>query len=105
MPRCGQLQIVFDRNNDLGDSSAGYAIFFGNLGLRLGLAIDDGKVTFGAHSRASGAGVLQGLKQADRRLITEGSGRMTAALLLLIVGPKGTKHLKRPPVHQRDLRG
>ena len=105
MPRRGELQIVFDRNDDLGDGGTGHAVFLGDLGLRLWFAVDDGQITFRLHRGLARLRIGQRLQQANRRLIPEGAAGMTAALLRFVVLPEGAKDFQRPPIQQRDLRG
>ena len=109
MPRRGELQIVFDRNDDLGDGSAGHAVFLGDLGLRLGLAIDHGQVALRLHRGLPGLRVSQRLQEADCRLIPEGARGLAPAFLRFVVLPELLKDFQRPPIQQgaerRKLRG
>ena len=100
-----QAKLVFDLDDDLADGGAGDAVFFGDLRLALRFAIDNSEITFRLHRRLPVVRVLQGLKQPDRGLVSEGAGGMTAAFLRFVVGPEGAEHFQAPPVKQCDLRG
>jgi hypothetical protein len=68
--------------------------FLSNLGLRLGLAIDDGQITLRAHRGLAGLRVGEGLQETDRCLIPEGSACPVAVLLRV---PLASRTLGRLP--------
>lgn len=105
MPRRGQLQIVLDADDDLGDGSAGHAVFLGNLGLRFGLAIDHGQIALRLHRGLARLRIGQRLQEADCRLIPEGAAGSVSVFLRVPFLPEGAKDFQRPPIQQCDLRG
>ena len=105
MPCGWEVEIVLDRNDDLGDGGSGHAVFLGNLGLALRFAIDDREIALRAHRGLAGLRVGEGLQEADCCLIPEGSARPVAVLLRVPFLPELAEDFQRPPVEQGNLSG
>jgi len=96
-----RADIIFNANDDFGNSRASHAILASDLGLAFRFTVYHGKITLGPHGRFAVPTVGDGLQKLDRGLISKAPRSMASAFLRFVVAPKFFEEFQRPPIEQR----